>query len=206
MRVYLEMDSIFDTRASVLKDIGYEIDNDEYINRTSDNFTGVGEDVFKLLYKHRDRNILANAKMTPMVHEANEIMMKLMKENKVPRVELFIDISKYPMMIDEIERYMLLFEDIFPLADIVFMRKPITVDNINKFNVIIKYDGLSLYEEAIFKNPSVLSSGDSLVIPAIVNRYMEGVNLLEELNIFMKANESIMNIVFMDVLYWSNAD
>ncbi|MBE0438346.1 MAG: hypothetical protein IBX57_01070 [Gammaproteobacteria bacterium] len=117
-KVLVDLDSILDTRISVLakmnSDVASEfVSGDDYFNRDSDNFEKLAEgrvklDDFKDQYSKRDKEILAYSRPTDVLAILNEMALEIEKQKlETPDVEGFVlYVNYFPYSLTEDEKEM----------------------------------------------------------------------------------------------------
>ena len=77
--IYLDLDSILDTRLSLLftfdPNLAKDVITHGYTSRDEDVFPGISKEVFASLYSKRTTNILFNATITKLIKLVNEFIV-----------------------------------------------------------------------------------------------------------------------------------
>jgi len=101
-KVYIDLDSMFDTRATVLSSV-QPLDYKAYLTRLNDNFLFIGEDTFRWLYSKRDRLVLVASDVTP-IHEVlvNVIMdIRTKHVTEGDKEEIVVQVNHYPYLLND---------------------------------------------------------------------------------------------------------
>ena len=109
--VYIDLDTIFDTRLTVLKAISPEVYNlmlktDYYDLRLFDEFDFINNKVFNTFYKQRDNEILKRSFITKAV-ELLALELDILVSKKVEAgvtSPTFIDLNIYPYTLTEVDK------------------------------------------------------------------------------------------------------
>lgn len=109
--VLIELDALFDTRISVLAKMGDDTlaaaIKENYHNRLIDFFKDIDNDLFRQLYDHRDKAILKDTIVTPMIVMLKEYCEKTLEQlisspfHYKPKIML--NIFPYELLDEEIE-------------------------------------------------------------------------------------------------------
>jgi hypothetical protein len=110
--IYLELDTLVDTRARLL----FEIDEDgfnkalktgKYHNRLSDSIGGVSANVFNMIYAKRNKKLLTNALHTPMMDLVGDLYVENLNDysysGESGLVTIYLNIFPYRLNQEEID-------------------------------------------------------------------------------------------------------
>lgn len=113
--IMIELDALLDTRLACLAHLEddkiKEILDKGYHTRTIDEFPGISYDQFKEIYDKRDKSILRNAIVTPMITLLNEFTIKTLKQTlSTPfhyKPKILINIHPYKLDEEDINNIIL---------------------------------------------------------------------------------------------------
>lgn len=109
--IYLDLDSLFDTRIGIIKqfdDIYDNLFNDDYYDkRLTDEFSYLNMELFKKLYKKRDNKVLKNSPVSNIlslfIKEADLLLTKRIESNSKPIIDITINTYPYHLTTREQE-------------------------------------------------------------------------------------------------------
>lgn len=110
-KVYVDLDSLLDTRLGTLNRIDPEIGikyltNPDYYTRDEDKFEGVDDEVFREMYNKRDKETLSVSSATQFCLELGRIVIDLVTESHVSptRGEVSVTVNTYPYILNKEEK------------------------------------------------------------------------------------------------------
>lgn len=217
--ILLDLDTVFDTRLSLLyaisEDLALEVvESNQYTKRIRDNFGNISSDVFRSLYKRRNKNILKFALPTNIIELVNDLMVKYATDaNNTELPKLYI--NTYPYRLAEDEKIVMInvlgnlfknctFELLY--MDPVNELTPCWVNE--NVQTVIMYDGLNWLENHnrlfnLIEHPLI---DKTLIVPALLTGYLDK-NIKITSKIFVEQAMSIKSLVkllFTDVVYFNS--
>lgn len=151
--MYVELDSLFDTRLSFLKIMtdGYEVPEINYHNRERDNFGIIPEVVFKHYYYFRNKRVFKNALPTRVIDLCIDIISTYIRTNEsVNKFSLIVNIYPYPLTRIELHNLEEMFKSLFIETEVTFISCDPYELNMewvsNDVECLIMYDGLKWLE------------------------------------------------------------
>jgi len=165
MRIYIELDSIIDTRLPILNYLNGDMDLLTYINRNNDDYPFIRERVFKKLYENRQRTLINKPIYTPMLNILRMLITEAThaanreEDNEKPIVHLNI----YPYRLLDNEKDIILTglsTATLGFADVDIIDIEPNIDILYNYDTIIKYDGMDLLD-----NPDVIQRLTEIPIP-----------------------------------------
>jgi len=157
--VYVDLDSLLDTRLPIVyfidKDMASSIvENKTYFNRIYDEFDKLPHCVFKELYNRRNKAIFNLATPTNILNKIKDHILSIYLlselELKPDFINLYVNTYPYKLTMIEIENIRVSFEKVLPKTKVVPIYvddKDLTAEWCNKnLSLIIKYNGLEWLE------------------------------------------------------------
>jgi len=182
--IYIDLDTIYDTRLTVIKALSKEVFNDMitddyYDERLYDEFGFISNKLFNSFYKHRNNIILKHSYISKAVDLLGS-EIELLTGKKIESgtsSALFVDINTYPYTLNSADenriRNALSMYCLLDAVTINFIRaSPLDIDMEyigNRFGVVIMYSGSQWldYQMSVKK----LSYSDvKLYVPALLNK------------------------------------
>ena len=169
-KIYIDIDSILDTRKSLLDRLGIDVIN--YIDRESDNFKFIGLKNFREFYKHRNRVILNNAKITFILEDLKDIIAFKRGNIRDGNTEVTITVNMYPYVCldSELDYIRTVLMNVFNNeVSVDFINEEATEKILSEHYSVVMYDGFSYlnkYAETLKSNPK---PDTILMIPALVD-------------------------------------
>ena len=105
--IYTDLDSILDTRHSLLyylnKDIATDvITSNKYINRKKDSFDNISMDIFRTIYRYRNKELLLIAKPTHVCGLISNLILTELKDISEDGIfNLYLNVYPYVLTMDE---------------------------------------------------------------------------------------------------------
>ena len=203
--LYADLDSLLDTRLAVLYEMGEDVikhvlDNG-YTSRDIDHWDGIDNNLFKAKYAARDKQILKNSAMTPMVTLLREFVIATVAKsvNSPFLFEPKIIINTYPYHLsdDELDMFMSTFVALtkgMAAIELVFMSiEDVTPMYVKKnLSLVIMYDYLKWLE-----THSANGKLKKVTCPEVS---MMSVALYENPSIKLKSMQSKDKIGFFDAI------
>jgi len=218
--IYVDLDSLFDTRYPVLyglnPNIANRISNNDYYNmRSLDQFENISYNVFKSFYRNRNKNILKLALPTNIFNLVGEYIVESnttgIIRSKTTPTTLFINIYPYNLNTQEIEMLKLILREkipvLFTLKIISIPNRELTPDWLEQnVSTIIKYDTMEWIElhmalNTLIRKPII---NTTFVAPALIKSNVD-INKLDK-DIFKNTTISlstILKILFIKVRYFN---
>jgi len=208
VKVYTDLDSLFDTRATLLSAID-DIDIKQYLTRDNDNFDNIGEATFKLLYSRRDRDLLRASDTTPV----KEILVSVIMDIKATHVatghsdDITLSVNHYPYLLNDDDKSGILtmlrnkFNDRIEY-ELVY-RSPRELDLLS-YSAFVSYDAMSIANEMINKSklkdnplPDVI-----MVLPALLPQGMSNADKDKYFLGLMEALRGFIDIQFVNITHF----
>lgn len=222
-KIYIDLDSILDTRFSML----YTIDKDmlkkiyvnkEYDNRIINEFDYIPSNVFNLLYKYRNNDILSISNPTKILKilileiGALKNSLQLMNLNE----PLTVDINMYPYTPSKADSDTLkkLLLTLLNMSDIIINIINIDIKDLtpsvveNEYLSMIMYDGMEWFGHMLntesFKDHYIPNV--NLIVPALMYKpvIMKQIKNYEDMfNDIVKQSAIFINVKFTPVEYFN---
>lgn len=110
--IYVDIDTIFDTRLSIAmgldgNKVSDELMNKKYYERQRDNIGNVSYDIIMTYFKHREKSVLGTALPTPIIDIIKEQILEMKtdlknNEDKNFRVKLYVNLYPYYFNTEEL--------------------------------------------------------------------------------------------------------
>jgi len=154
-KVYIDLDAIFDTRATILSSVE-PLDYKSYLTRINDNFPLISDSTFKLLYSKRDRSALVASDATPI----HEVLVNVIMDIRTKHVtegsneEITVQVNHYPYLLNDDDKSYLdsLLSDRFKEQvshELVYIC-PRDIDH-KDYEAFISYDSISIVDAMTYK-------------------------------------------------------
>jgi len=219
--IYVEIDTVFDTRASLL----YRLDksilekkivDESYFTRVNDEFGYLPVDVFRVMYKERGRVLLEDPIVTKIYEVirdyCNSTKHANMLSGKGDKLKVYLNVFPYDLKENELKNIALGLRSLIQVdVDVIIINKDITeltTDFLNKnIGLAIMYDGLSWIEYRIGIGDLISNSIPDMMLltPRLIHKrsvFYDADNdkLFEDLE---KKLSYLINILFIDVSLFS---
>jgi hypothetical protein len=221
-KIYIDLDSLLDTRFSMLYNLDKNMLNKIYANKEYDNriineFDYIPSNVFNLLYKYRGNDLLSISYFTKIL-KIVRLEIGMLKNNlQIMNLNqpITIDINVYPYTIDEhiedVKIKLLSMLNIDGLNINIIDIDPInlTPDKINnEYISLIMYDGIKWFGYMLnteaFKNNYIPTV--NLILPALLDKpvVMKKIKDYEDMfNDIVKQGNLFINMKFTPVEYFN---
>lgn len=209
--IMCSLDSLFDTRYTLLTKLAGYVDIESYLTRSGDNFRYIGG-VFKSLYGRRSKSLLKGAKLTPIFDIIlileKEIYAKLISEESLDDVYLDINIYPYKLTKEEIA-----FIDQFVKEAYVgnvtvrVVDEEPTVKLYSRYAAVIDYNGFEIINN--FMMSGSLTEGELIYTKVIVPDNVDDPAIYKKhsqelyLEAIMKVFSIYVNLQFIDKAMFS---
>jgi len=217
--IYIDLDSLLDTRFSLLTEMSPKIAgevllNKQYFNRLRDSFPPIPEIVFKTFYKYRDNSLLKTAIRT---HITDVLFSEVCYVELNPQIKegvkvANIVINTYPYRltkkeIDDIKksiRFTMGNID-FNIKDTYFNPYNVSLTDFKEFYSIIMYDGLNWLKYRIATNEFFNFNMPStrLYIPAFLEKIEKNKNIEDIFKDMKRSMEYFIDLQFTPVKMFS---
>lgn len=220
--LYVEIDSFLDTRLAMIYCINSELakslTQEDYNNRSCDNFGYMSHDIFAQLYSVRNKNLLELATPSKIKYMVYDIMLSKNSNmlnikdgfHRVKIPTIYFNIYPYELTENEINTFKSLLKDIYNFCDIEIVNMDINQCNptwIHKHvDHAIMYYGLKWLEHHV-SNSNLISSpipGVTLILPDIMfstNRE----NIIKKVeDVFEGTKEMYKSLVNLEFVYVGN--
>jgi hypothetical protein len=221
-KIYIDLDSLLDTRFSMLYNLDKDMLNKIYVNKEYDNriineFDYIPSNIFNLLYKYRGNDLLSISYFTKIL---KIVMLEVgMLKNNLQIMNLnqpiTIDINVHPYTIDkhieDVKVKLLSMLNIDGLNINIIDVNPIslTPDKVNnEYISLIMYDGMKWFGHMLnteaFKNNYIPTI--NLILPALLDKpvVMKKIEDYESMfNDIVKQGNMFINMKFTPVEYFN---
>lgn len=217
--IYLELDGIFDTRTSLAMkldpiEFSKKLKTKEHLYRVKDNFGNLPHDIFIAYYRKRNKMLLKDALLTPLIPE---IVMPEVK-NIISRDDELINpypkyyVNTYPYnLVDEEQEYLLkMLMDMLNTEDVELIhlsKFELTTRYVNEhMELLFMYDGLEWLEvQTASGNFHLDPLGDvNLCVPLISNHIINSNQITKEMvNEIVAQYKYLVNLYFIDSRYFT---
>jgi len=212
--IFIDIDSLFDTRLPVVYFLDEEVatsivEDGSYFTRKSDKFKYIDNNIFKAVYKERNKTLLTLATPTNIMGILKQYYSELMTQHKLDgtnkNITIYLNIYPYELSLEETDKLVIGIQAITSkevVVKIVSMEKrDLTVKWVNdNLAVMVMYDGLEWleYYTANFEliNNPLLDVG--LIVPAIVTNNSFNPEKIDDYEAFIvdteKATEPLIKL------------
>ena len=216
MNLYIDADSLFDTRLTLLSLVHPEIarrmvTSGKYVRRERDEFEYCTERVFAHMYKTRTVEMLRHTRVTKMVHLVAEyvegVMKASMQNAHMPEVKVYVNMYPYEITAKEVEFVQRTLLPIMPQAEdiVVFYEEKISAQWLaSNVTMMIMYDGIRWVNENVSNGELIANQmlDSVLVVPRIMPRSFGHVSKATYDHI-EDESKLLLKIRFMDVIEFS---
>ena len=162
MKIYMDLDAIFDTRATIVRYINPTYDFAEYDSRKSNSFEHVSERTFKELYRHRNFNTILESRLSNVLISMVSIVSKhILSMTSFDRTDMkvIVDTSYYDVPKDEIPNLMKTIKGVLPnyVSVEITTTEPSMVE-LSDIDFMFKFDGAEWINSKIIDHSIYKSS------------------------------------------------
>jgi len=228
-KIYIDLDSLFDTRLSLLELLDTKISLSIYDNRLFydtriiDEFDYITKDIFDAFYKVRDNSVFFKAIPTNITEliltDVLYIVNNKYLTDESKAITLLVDTSKYMLNNEHKEKIKIYLQEILKL--------PYLQIEVNEYNImnkspnyindeifsIYKYDGIKWLNEYLqLWNPKELTTNmpsTKLRVPALFDKPLLLKKLsdyIDALNDIVKSVKTVIDLEYVDVYYFNFID
>ena len=209
-RLLITVDSLFDTRLSLLNYFNYKIAYGYYLGRVGDNFKFLGE-AFTELYKRRTDKLLYGSLPTKIIDVIRTMAIETVSEGSLESKKLHVelDINIYPYILDDdiIERIRLLTKSGLPNIEVFTIRQHPTKALLKKYIGVIDYSGLEMINNIMLSEGLELGEmiNTKLIVPDCMNDPVvyKKTDVEEFLNGIMGLIGKFINLQFLSKVLFS---
>jgi len=169
------LDTLLDTRLSLLKRLKHKMTMLEYVTRLGDKYEGI-DNIFKMYYSRRDNTLLNNAKPTRVfeliISTMTDINLTYSDNNEIVTIDLLIDVYPYVLTKKDEETVKSLITNHISNVNVGIIRREFSASYLDGIDFLIDYDGL----DKINKLFMIIDERDiyryitkTVIIPDIVN-------------------------------------
>lgn len=213
--IIIDLDALLDTRILTLfnlnKEVAQEVlEKDTYLNRTTDNFGFINNEVFNHFYEKRDLNTIREPVPTKILDIALEFIIKARAEDIKNGGEgiYSIYLNTYPYDLSDIQKEQMCLAILARASHELnvttqFMsKKDYTVKFLSeKIDAVFSYDSIEIINE-LFNNKNLHNNS----IPDVTffsPRIALGQVKLEDMENYTLALQPFVNLVYLDTKYFS---
>jgi len=228
-KIYIDLDSLFDTRLSLLELLDTKISLSIYDNRLFydtriiDEFDYITKDIFDAFYKVRDNLVFFKAIPTNITELVLTDILYIVNNkyltDESKSITLIVDTSRYKLNNEQKEKLKIYLQEVFKL--------PYLQIEVNEFNImdkspnyindeifsIYKYDGIKWLNEYLqLWNPKELTTNmpsTKLRVPALFDKPLLLKKLsdyIDALNDIVKSVKTVIDLEYVDVHYFNFID
>lgn len=146
--ILVTLDSILDTRYSLLEYFNYKITAKEYLQRDSDYFPYLGLP-YQSLYSRRDKRLLKRANYTPIRDLITMLIVDIKSESFTlePGEDIVITVNLYPYNFSKIEEEAIRNSLIkYFKREIFIINRRLVKSDLPKYRIIVDYSGLEFLD------------------------------------------------------------
>lgn len=214
--IYLDLDTLFDTRYGLIKQIDKTIlidmiKDESYFFRIYDEFKYINNVLFNFLYLRRDKTTLQQSPVTKVI-EAIAAELMLLDDKKLQSGEMkitIVDINVYPYTLNEVEEKrirnilnLLLLNNNIDIRFINIDPKDLTLGHVNeRYTTMFIYDGLKWLDYHMAIKDGVATS-TKLFIPSLFT-YPVLLKNKKEIEDMLNAYSEVLKL-FIDTTFLSS--